>query len=304
MKKKDDWFLPAIEFDGSVSDCLTVVYRQEEARLYFVKALKVALCSQQGDCSDAINFLRQQVLRLKKSCDLRLGVLARAQNSAWFRTVTTAEWGPFPGEIHKEAIFTEFSPEKAKKLRNELVEAWQDRSTHVPSLPEGDCLWRRLLTLNSHWIEICQLREPYRDLRLDELPEALPDDLSCRSLEAFLSKVRGVVDMSRQELDRCFHQLFTASEEFLLSYYRPRQQGSGERQERRQSASARSAQDKVLERSLDFMDFAHTPDTQVLRRRYLELAKGCHPDMSGGDESRFKDLNFHYNRILKAIQRL
>ena len=296
MKYSDDWFLPAIQSEGTVSDCLTIVARQEEARLYFIKALKKALCSQQGTCSDSINYLRQQVLSVQKSCDLRLGVLSGARPQAWFRPSNATEWGPFPGAVHKESIFIEITPERAKKLRNELISAWQERSSHIPSLPEGNCLWRRLLILNERWATICQLQEPYQDLRLDELPEALPDDLTCRSLEAFLSKVRGAVDLTRGELDRCFQNLFTASEQFLLQYYQPRPQDG------RKSARAQTPQDRVLDRSLEFMSFRHTPDMPDLRKRYLELAKICHPDMSEGDEGRFKDLTFHYKRILKAIQ--
>ena len=299
MSNQDDWFLPAIEADGSVANCLTVVCRRESS-LYFVKDLRAALCTQYLGASDGISHLRQELNSFRKTCDLRLGILAKARPEAWFRDISTAEWGPFPGRVETKAVFINIPPEKAKKLRNEILEAWEQRSLAVPSLPEGDCLWRDLLSLNLRWVEICQLKEPYKDLRLDELPEGLPDDLDSPSLIAFLTKVRAAVDLLRSELDRCFQDVFGASERFLLAYYRPRA-GAGQRQ-KRQSARSPTAQDRVLERSLHFMSFSHTPNLQVLRKRYLELAKSCHPDISGGDDSRFKDLNFHYQRILRAIQ--
>ena len=297
MKTEDDWFLPAIHAEGTVANCLDVVARQEESRLFLTKSIKLALCRESGDCTDSISFLRKKLGALHKTFELRLGVLAQARHQAWFRPSHASEWGPFPGVVHKDPMLIEFNPELAKKLRNELNQAWQDRSVEVPSLPQGNCLWFQLLTLNKQWQSIVQLSKPFGDLRLDELPEGLPDDLTCRSLEAFLKKVRVAVDEARSELDQCFQKLFLATETFLLAYHkRPAKT-------RRQGAGRKPIFNSPISDSLRFMAFDRKPNAQDLRKRYLELAKSCHPDVNGGSESRFKDLTYHYNKILKSIPR-
>lgn len=168
----------------------------------------------------------------------------------------------------------------------------------------------RLLRLNETCEQICQLREPFQDLRLDELPEGLPDDLASPSLSAFLSRVRGTVDMARTELDRAFQTLFRASEPFLLAYYKPRRdggsQGSKSREswqyQQRQSARTESYSFSILD-SLRYLAFREKPSEQNLKKRYLQMAKECHPDFTGDDGERFKELTHHYQQVLRAIQR-
>ncbi|SMF06706.1 hypothetical protein SAMN06296036_104155 [Pseudobacteriovorax antillogorgiicola] len=270
---------------------------QEEARLFLVKSLRQALCTHRGDSSDSISHLRKKVEGLRRTFELRLGILSQARHQAWFRQSHATEWGPFPGNVRKDAVFVYFSPEKARKLRNEVVRAWQEGETELESLPPGPCLWRYLLDLNHQWYSICQLASPYQDLRLNELPEGLPDDLACRSIHAFLLKVRGAVDGARTDLDHCFQVLFKASETFLNAYYqKPRSSGPG-----RQGAGRDRGIKSELEESLRFFEFDRTPNARDLRKRYLELAKRCHPDVAGGDDDRFKKLTHHYHQILKRL---
>lgn len=293
----DDWFLPAVMAEGGLGSCLDYVIRQEEARAFFVKSLKDTLCSWRGSSSDAIHHLRQQVGVVRNTCQHRLGVLSGSPFKAWFRMSLATELGPFPGTIIQKPILVEFPRHLAIKLRNEILGAWEERSSVVLSLPPGECLWRTLLELNQRWLQTCRLPEPYHDLRLDELPEGLPDDLSCQSLTAFLQQVRKAVDAARSELDACFVVLFQGTEAFLKTYYQRL------RYQDHDAPKFRRRQGGVGE-SLAYMSFTATPSAKELKRRYLEMAKVCHPDVTGGEDLTFKNLTFHYQNILKQIPKL
>ena len=291
----NDWFMPAIYASGSVEHCLDQVIQQEEARLLFLKALKSSLCD--GHSIDAITLLKSEASTLKKTLDVRLGVMDSSRFPAWFRSSTNTEWGPFPGHVIKDAVFNEFPRDRARKVRNEILSSWDSGAEKISSMSGGECLWSRLLRLNCRWHKICNLGTPYADLSLSELPEGLPDDFSSPALIGFLANVRGTVDEVRELLNDCFFDLFSISEDFLKAYYRKKT--TGQSYSYQKSATYVSQE---LKSSLSFMDFTDVPsDMKLIRSRYLELARSYHPDVCGGDESLFKDLTFHYNNIIQSL---
>lgn len=316
---RDDWFLPAMEARGALDHCLDQVVRLQEAKLSLVQGLKKNICAGSRQVPDRITELRRQIYDFAKTLEMRLGILSFDRPAAWFRQSYAHELGPFPGKISQEAIFLPFDPMKAKLLKVELKTAWTQRSETVRSFEREDasgstCLWLILLEFNHRWDKICELPEPFEDLRLDELPEALPDELASKALEAFLQRVRGAIAACREDLDRCFDTLWQASDPFLAKQFmlacQKQQAGSYRRSTYRShgdfyhhswsppgKARNSSAQ---LEEALKFMEFSTLPSREDLRKRYRNLARQYHPDFEGGSEEKFKSLNQYYRTLLDA----
>lgn len=294
----DDWFLPASQGRLSVEASLDAVLQREEARLYFVTALKNALVSPDHHLSDSISAIRWKLSDLNKTLDFRLGMLQKDRPQAWFRPCSAAELGPFPAKINFSSLLPQFGPQKARRLRNELIQLWSHKQSSGPLLPQGDYLWSYLLGLNQALNDVCQMGEPYQDLRLDELPEGLPDELISPSLCRYLEKVKNLVNLTSSELNDCFQKFFQVTESFLLSYY----QKPAQEEFRRQSYGRTQTLCHNLRASLTFMNFTTPPSLSELKKRYFQLAKLYHPDSSHGDAEKFHKLRKHYQKILEELR--
>ena len=104
--------------------------------------------------------------------------------------------------------------DEARRLRNEIVMLWKERKQSGGMLRQGIYLWSRLLQLNHCWEELVQLSDPFQDLRLDELPEALPDDIASPSLIAYLKRVRALTLKIRDDLDSAFKAFSSQQKNF------------------------------------------------------------------------------------------
>ncbi len=298
----DDWFLPATQGQLSVEESLNVVLQREEARLYFVKALKSALQSPDQRISDAISALRWQVGDLSKTLDFRLGMLQKNRAQAWFRPCSAAELGPFPARINFSSLLPKINPEQSRKVRNELVQLWGSREIQGELLPRGDYLWSDLLELNGSWDRICRMEEPYQDLRLDELPEGLPDYIASHSLCFYLEKVNQLIKLARQDLDTCFQKFFRVTEAFLLNYYQKPTRNSFDTKSNHNKPHRRQIRSGALRTSLAFMKFDAPPTIKELKKRYFEMAKQYHPDATLGSPDQFQVLRSHYEKILQEVR--
>lgn len=301
LRQRQDWFRPAMENNGSLASCLDEVIKIQDAKLHFVACIKAGLCTQSAQASDRVTELRHHVYNFSRTLDLRLGVLAFDRPAAWFQQLDHKELGPFPGSIQLEPVFLPFEPMQAKVLKVELKTAWTQKHAAVRSFEAqtaNSCLWLSLLDLNQRWEKLCELSSPYADLRLDELPEALPDELYSDALQAFLHRVKGAISACRQDLDQCFDRLWKASDLFLAKQFMDACQKQQRHSQGSSYRKAASYANSGLTESLAFMQLSALPSRDVLRRRFRDLAKRYHPDASSGCEEKFKSLNHHYRELL------
>jgi hypothetical protein len=310
-----DWFRPAMASKGRLDECLDRVLHQQEAKLQFIAGLKHNLCHPETSRPDRLTSLRRQVFDFGKTLETRLGLLAFDRPAAWFRPSQEQELGPFPGRVHAEPVFLPFEPLQAKVVQMEIKAAWEQAQPSIRSFndPATGCLWTILLELNAAWHGLTPLPEPYHDIRLEELPEALPDDLHSPSLGAFLSRVKEALMACRQDLDGCFQSLWKASDPFLAKQFadaclRQRQAsqartGASDGRYQRGATGTGMARQGDWAAALAFMEFTSLPDKEALRRRYRALARRWHPDCPQGSEEKFKTLNLHYQILLRHIER-
>jgi hypothetical protein len=208
-----DWFLPAIEADGSVGDCLGAVLDELAARAAFVTAVRSALQGTQARGPDAVTDLTHRVRALENTLRFRVGVLRPDRPLAWFRPPAATSTGPFAATLIEEAIFAPYEVQDTERVRRELGTLWAKRADGPLPFRDGlPCLWRTLLSFNAELARLCRLGGPFDGLSLERLPDGLPPALESRALRAFLMNVRGEVLGVRERLQACFTQLWEASE--------------------------------------------------------------------------------------------
>jgi len=75
-----------------------------------------------------------------------------------------------------------------------------------------------------------------------------------------------------------------------------------ERRQEEQSQAKASTEPRLKDLSaLHVMGFPHLPTHHALRQRYIDLARRCHPDINGGNEEAFKELNSAYRHLIKRV---
>jgi hypothetical protein len=160
------------------------------------------------------------------------------------------------------------------------------------------------------------LKPPHDNLRLDVLPDNLPEKFESRALRAFLINVRNEISAIRFRLDGCFSQLMETSVRFWD--YQKKHAPEAEQPSRRSQSNpaADSVREEMRKRratnqthfltpvdlnALKFMGFKDLPNQVELRQRYIELAKKLHPDRFGGEDQSFKQLSISYNHLLERV---
>lgn len=309
--------MPAILSEGDVHESLGEVIRAEQYKLAFVAALQTNLCAYRGRSSDSLTELRKRVRQLETTLNFRLGMLAPERQGAWFRESARQKSGPFPGNILGEPVFAMYEAADAERLRQLVSESWRERKVKaLPFKPSAPCLWLTLLELNQACEQIMVLGKPFQEFRLEVLPAELPPRLAAPSLVAFLTKVRELALLTREELDRCYAVLWQASCRFWdfqkTSAPRPRAAHQYQRtaddlrerfRERRRETRLQPLLTPVDLQSLRLMRFEELPEKAVLRQRYRELAREWHPDRNGGDDERFKDLTKAYTHLVQRLEK-
>ncbi len=312
-----DWFLPAIESNADVGGCLDAVISELTSRAQFIHSIKTNLDQKLPNGADTITSLGQKLKGLENTLRFRLGILRPERPQAWFRTPAVTTTGPFSSSVLNEPVFAPFDAAQSDKLKLEIIKCWEASSHKVYNFQDNSgCLWRTLLSLKWEHELICRLKAPYEQLRLDVLPDHLPEKFESRALRAFLINVRNEISAIRFRLDSCFEQLMATSVRFWdyqnkhaseaePTIRRPQSNPAADsvRAEMRKRRATTQAQflTPVDLNALKFMGFKELPNQVVLRQRYIELAKKLHPDRFGGEDQSFKQLSVSYNHLLERV---
>ena len=310
-----DWFLKAIETDGSVGQCLDGVAQELEQKMRFIHALRTAIAERNAGGIDAVSEIGQRIKILDTTLKFRLSILSPERKGAWFRESPTTS-GPFVSNVLSEAVFPHFDVTKIEQMRTGLSACWERKTLiDLPFRATETCLWKTLLTLNFELETINKFSLSWPGLT--ELPEKLPVALESRALRAFLLNVKGELLSHRERLMRCFISLREASERFWQFHATeaaqrkdsPRFTGAdelrGEFSRRRNSTRQGGERLKTsadLE-ALRFMGFAEVPKHDELKQRYHSLAREMHPDRPGGNEQKFKLLTKSYRHLHRISSR-
>ena len=329
-----DWFIGAIETDGSVGACLDAVIIELDGRLSFVKVIKDRIAGHSKNGVDAITELSHRIKAMENTLRFRLGMLQADRHGAWFRAPVAQTTGPFSTTLIAEAVLSEYSEIPVSEVRRLLLLRWTEaRASDLPFKVTSPNLWQTILKMNEDLEKINQLPAPWHELRLDLLPERLPKSLESWALKAFLANVRAEYFTVRERLDACYKQLKNATENLWevqikvelekavrdehlkaesAKARRPWTDSAGDLREefkrRRQSAQRERAQEarSSMSTSKDveawqYMGFDCLPSADSLRQRYLHLAKTYHPDR-GGSEDKFKLLTRAYKQLSDRIR--
>jgi hypothetical protein len=310
-----DWFLGAIETDGSVDDCLGAVLRDLELKGAFVRGLQKCMAPKKRGGPDAVSDLSMRIKALENTLRFRLGILRAERPAAWFRAPVTTSSGPFSSTLLDEPVLARYEVEDVGHVKAELTRLWQERRVgKLPFRDDGPCLWRTLLGLSAELAELVRLPSPYEDLSLDTLPDALPPALESRALRAFLLNVRNELLLARERLSSCHRDLRQKCEELWAAQEAgapsPRPRGKTQAQadsvreelRRRRENRLRFSLTTADQRALAYLGFDELPSADALRRRYLELAKKLHPDRAGGEDGPFKELASAYSRLMTRLE--
>ncbi len=238
-----DWFEPAFLSAASIPLALDRVLCIEESKVHFTRCLRAALCNPVPHGPDRIAALSQDIKLLQQTFQHRLGILAIDRPQAWFRHSSTAERGPFAVAVFEEPVFARFDDCRAVAVRHLLPELWRNRQVSCADYDPALSLWGRLLQLNRRLEQINQLPAPFSDVRLDELPEAIPDELQSPALHKFGSQIAQRMKSCQRELDACYEQLWGRSESFLYALHIQYLSNKARQQQRQhQEAGARQRQ--------------------------------------------------------------
>lgn len=314
-----DWFVAAIECEGSVGACLASVLAELGRRADFVAALKRNLELTGARGIDAISDVGQRLKGLENTLRFRLGILRPERQAAWFRAPATTSGGPFSSAVLEEPVFAPYDAAAWSQVKGALEAAWQARSAgNLPFQDASACLWRTLLGYAETLESIAVMPAPFAHLRLDTLPDGMPQDLESRALRAFLINVRGELIATRERLSACYLQLWEASEKLWSAQALAELRKASEQPPRARAASAADDVREEFKRrrahtdarrmltpadidALRFMGFETIPTSNDLRQRYLAMAKRLHPDLQGGSDMQFKNLTRAYERLTTRV---
>ena len=323
-----DWFLPAIECQGTVSESLAAVLGELDRRAAFKSALKANLELENARGLDSVSELAQATRALENTLRFRLGILRPERPAAWFRAPAATSTGPFAKALLEEPVFAPYDPEDAETVRARLDAAWAERSAErLPFKDRSGCLWVTLLGLAARLERVTVLGGPFPGLRLDQLPDGLPPELESRPLRAFLLNVRGEVLATLDRLAACHRQLRETSDKLWCAqieetrrqraegpeprpgtfgaFARGRTHVAGDLREefkrRRAAAPLRPFLTPAEMDALRFMGFEDMPTADALRQRYLAMAKRLHPDRQNGDDQAFKILATAYAQLTDRV---
>jgi hypothetical protein len=319
-----DWFIAAIESDGTVASCLSAVLSELDARSHFVRVLRDSLDAHDPRGVDAVSDVGQRVRLLDRSLGFRLPMLSEEREGAWFRVAAMTSVGPFAGTLDTDPVLAPYDVAAVETVRRELVRAFEGRSAKLLPFARGTpCLWRTLVELAERLERIVALPAPFAHLRLDRLPDGLPESLDSRALRAFLLNVRSEILATRELLDGCYRELLATSERLFARQRdsvreRAREARSSEAHARANRAAGDLREEMRRRRegavapgglllgpddlaALRFMGFRQMPSSADLRKRYLTMAKDLHPDRSSGSDTSFKLLVTAYNRLTERL---
>lgn len=307
-----DWFISAIQSDGSVGDCLKVVIAELDAKKNFVLSLTKAIAERSVNAPDALTDLGQRLRLLENTLRFRLTILSPERKGAWFRP-SSATTGPFKENLLSEPVFSAYDELQHARVRMGLSACWEKRNLmDYPMKSTEPTLWKYLLSLNFELESIDKLAAGFP--RLSEMPEMLPDFLESRSLRAFLTNVRAEISSLRNRLGDSYKTLLDASERYWRHHatvtsqrdHRPLSGNDGRPSEFKGKRTSTTSRPRYKSSSdieaLKFMGFPDYPNWDDLKQRYHALALDMHPDRPSGNEQRFKMLTKSYKHLAKVCR--
>ena len=303
-----DWFASALDGKESsnVTSGLDHLVQSQDAKLLFARALKNALANPIPHAQDRISLLQEDIRTLEKTLHLRLSMLPLDRPQAWFRSSPPTDKSPIASTAWHDPIFLAFEGQHADTVKKLIPELWNTKSIASRLYDPGFSLWGRLLKMNVRLGQLNQLPAPFQDILLEDMPEAIPDELLSPMLAVYGAQLASRIKACQRDLEACYSLLWARSESFLVSFYvqhlAMRARTGGESHSTASDRSVPKRRMGPLEEALQFMNFSRLPNFDDLRSRYRVMAQSLHPDR-GGNEERFKLLSLHYQALLKQLQR-
>jgi hypothetical protein len=252
-------------------------------------------------------------------------MLSPERQGAWFRESPKIGSSAFSSGVGSEPVFAMYEASQAMQIRSKIEQNYLDRAPSSGVFPvPGPSLWGILLDLNCQLELVAILPEPFAGLRLDHLPDGLPEALHSTALTGFLANVKKLYSQTRSEVDQCYQMLWKASTELwhAQAKEKPRSRSQDRASERQRTYDTGSYKQQAEDlragfrkrrgdiqgfraidvRAMQFMNFQTLPSMDQLRRRYHDLAKKMHPDLVGGDAESFKNLSLYYSHLTKLIR--
>lgn len=309
-----DWFLPAIESDGSVRNSFDAVLNELKLRAELMVQLRERLTSSEHEL-DSLSILSREAKELENTLRFRLGILQAERPVAWFRKAPNKDFGPFRTSMLTAPVFSEYGAEDVDAVGSALKRCWEQAQTGpIPFRDPGESLWSILLGHRAQLNSMASLVGPFAGLRLDQPCIDLPSYIESPSLRAFMVNVCGEFVGVKDRLQLCFDHLWSASEK-LWAFQRRQVKANSNQHHFRQTSAGRTESTGGQKRqsgstaralgisysemeALRYMGFREHPNDASLKQRYYEMAKQLHPDRQGGNEESFKMLNRAY-QILK-----
>lgn len=326
-----DWFMAAITCNGAVDQCFAAVLTELERRSSFVRALRQTMRAEDTIEKDLITLIGEKIRSLENTLSFRLGILSPEREASWFRQPSNRSAGPFASSLLTEPVFAPYEISLQAELKSKIRQQWaRHEYKALPFKADSPCLWKTLLKLNADHEQAVTLSQPFETLRLDRLPDGLPPEFESTSMRAFLINVRAAAMQNRKRLNDCFRSLWAASDTFWeaqqklhikkTAHATGAKEGASARDNSkrgfRASAGAQEMRDEFRRRrkehqqsrafmafshivrdALEIMGFDEMPSADILRKRYLSLAKKHHPDCDGGSEDSFKQLAKAYDLL-------
>lgn len=324
-----DWFIGAIEANGSVRQCLQTLIGELDLKKSVVCSLINNLHSNDQSRTDDLTTLHNQCRQFQQTLSVRLSLLSPERETPWFRKSATHAVGPFTGSIFQDPVFFPYDLDHSTEVERSLVEAYE-KSLLPPTaiwskegqklFDRGDhCLWTRLLYYKKRFKSHCLLeiapppsslstKTPLFILNLENIDDStpLPYVLESRPLRAFLLNIHNELRTIKGILDQNFHLLYESSGSFWAKQKNrpPKANFDPSYFFSKESNSFPSKPLGLLPRerdSLKFMGFNELPNAAELRKKYRELAKKLHPDVQQGQDHSFKKLVESYKILQKKI---
>ncbi len=312
-----DWFAPVVGEGLSVVQSLEVLDTDLNRRLAFVRCMRHSLWDQNAQV-DSLSSLKMRAERVTHTLNARLGIMDPSRPAAWFRPASTGSFGIFTRDMIADPMLPSYDVRELDRVEENVRRAWADRAENVRGWPVTPSVWGRLFALNHEFDARMKFAEPFAGIRLDTLPEKLPEDLSTPVLRGYLTNVRANLAEVRQMLDGIFGRIFLASEKMWLHQRKlaksepqpagPQQWAEARRirddlRARREAQRTTYRYSNTISAALEALRLDRMPsDEQELRRRYLELARELHPDRNEGRDDEFKQIAQAYDILCKAVR--
>ena len=313
---RSDWFSPIIKESGSVSKCLQNVSFDLKIKLDLIEKLNASIGDIGPSGIDYLTHLAHRIRELENTLRFREN-LKNEKRPTWFRHFASTSSGHFSATILPHPIFLNFAPSETQSVRHGLMRCWEENTLKLfPFSLEVETVWSFLLRINEQLVAVNNIGT----LKLDNFHETIDASLSSPTLLAFLQNVRAEYIKLKDRLLGCYIALFDICEKFWQREMKenkeikseaetlPPHQKSADwqrtaehlRQEYkdRRATLPRLPHVKAAERqAMEFMGFSALPHPELLRSRYIELARTMHPDITGGSDDKFKVLTKSYRLL-------